>query len=370
LPKLKAEDLRTLMHPCRAVASAVVLVGLVSLPATHQTDATRTPIDGPCALAIDRAGHLFIGSLYEDNVRRIDLETGKIKLVAGNGKTCCYKEDAKAVNVSLDAVWALAVNSAGDLFIGETKTIRKVDTKTGRISTVGDLLRSPTTFSQIWGLAVDSDDNLFVADRAQGKLFKIELANGAIGSITPIAGNGKYGFAGDDGPAMNAEFSGPSSMAFDQNGNLLVADESNCRIRRIDRQTGIISTAVMTETLSTCSTEAKNPLALLPSPTDLAVDSEGRIVFTEEARNLVKRADKNAPTLSIIAGTGDRNFSGDGGPAVDATFSAPRGVVFDSKGNLYVADISNNRVRRIGASTKKIETVAGNGGPNVIHGEE
>jgi hypothetical protein len=152
------------MHPCRAVASAVVLVGLVSLPATHQTDATRTPIDGPCALAIDRAGHLFIGSLYEDNVRRIDLETGKIKLVAGNGKTCCYKENAKAVNVSLDAVWALAVNSVGDLFIGETKTIRKVDTKTGQISTVGDLLRSSTTFSQIWDLAVDSDDNLFVAN--------------------------------------------------------------------------------------------------------------------------------------------------------------------------------------------------------------
>jgi hypothetical protein len=81
----------------------------------QQTRATKTPIDGPAALAVDHAGHLFVASLYEKNVRRIDLRTGLIETVAGNGKECCYRENAKATDVGLDYIWAIAVNSAGDL---------------------------------------------------------------------------------------------------------------------------------------------------------------------------------------------------------------------------------------------------------------
>ena len=108
----------------------------------------------------------------------------------------------------------------------------------------------------------------------------------------------------------------------------------------------------------------------MATATDLTVDSEGRIVFTETAINVVMRADKRSSTASVVAGTGDRDFSGDHGPALDATFSGPSGIVIDTKGNLYIADIGNNRVRRLDAATKTIETIAGNGGPGIIHGEE
>ncbi|HEX2777759.1 MAG TPA: hypothetical protein VHN10_14050, partial [Candidatus Acidoferrales bacterium] len=129
-----------------------------------------------------------------------------------------------------------------------------------------------------------------------------------------------------------------------------------------------IHTAAVTEPLAACLKEA-GPWPL-PFATDLTVDPEGRIMFTETAENVVMRVDKNLATPSIIAGTGDRDFSGDSGPAVDAALSGPSGLAIDSKGNLYIGDIRNNRVRRVDAVTKTIATVAGNGKPNVIHSEE
>jgi sugar lactone lactonase YvrE len=370
------------VQSCRALAAALLLGSITCLPAPascQQTRAIETAIDGPSALAIDREGHLFVASLYENNVRRIDLKTGTIETVAGNGKECCYKENSKAVDVSLDIVSAIAVNSTGDIFISEGTQVRKVDSETGLISTVagngesGDtadgLLATSTNFSLIWGLAVDADDNLFVADKGQGKIFKIETASGPVGKVHLVAGNGRNGFEGDGGPALDADFSSLGSIAFDKNRNLLVADEENCRIRRIDLKTGTIDTAVVTESLAACSKEAKNN-GPFPSPTDITVDSVGRILFTETAENVVMRVDKYLATPSIIAGTGDRDFSGDNGPAVDAALSGPSGLAIDSKGNLYIGDIRNNRVRRVDAVTKTIETVAGNGKPNVIHSEE
>jgi sugar lactone lactonase YvrE len=370
------------VQSCRALAAALLLGSITCLPAPascQQTRAIETAIDGPSALAIDREGHLFVASLYENSVRRIDLKTGTIETVAGNGKECCYKENSKAVDVSLDIVSAIAVNSTGDIFISEGTQVRKVDSETGLISTVagngesGDtadgLLATSTSFSLIWGLAVDADDNLFVADKGQGKIFKIETASGPVGKVHLVAGNGRNGFEGDGGPALDADFSSLGSIAFDKNRNLLVADEENCRIRRIDLKTGTIDTAVVTESLAACSKEAKNN-GPFPSPTDITVDSVGRILFTETAENVVMRVDKNLATPSIIAGTGDRDFSGDNGPAVDAALSGPSGLAIDSKGNLYIGDIRNNRVRRVDAVTKTIATVAGNGKPNVIHSEE
>lgn len=370
------------MQSFRALAATLLLGSIICLPtpsSCQETHAINTAIDGPSALAIDGEGHLFVASLYENNVRRIDLKTGTIETIAGNGKDCCYKENSKAVDVSLDGVWAIAVNSTGDIFISEGTQVRKVDSNTGLISTVAGngqsgetadgLLATSTSFSLIWGLAVDADDNLFVADKGQGKIFKIETANGPVGRVYLVAGNGRNGFQGDGGPALDADFSSLGSITFDKNRNLLVADEENCRIRRIDRKTGIIDTAVVTEPLAAYSKEAKSNW-LLPSPTDLTVDSEGRIVFTETAENVVMRADKHLASPIIIAGTGDRDFSGDNGPAVDAALSGPSGLVFDSKGNLYISDIRNNRVRRVDGVTKTIETVAGNGRPNVIHSEE
>lgn len=366
----------------RFLGVTLLLATMVCLPSAsfcQQTRAIDTPIDGPTALAIDSNGHLYVASLYEDNVRSVDLRTGTITTVAGNGKECCYKENSKATEVSLDSVWALAVNSHGDLLIAEDTQVRKVDARTGLISTVAGngesghtadgLLATSTSFVLIWGLAIDAGDNLFIADKGQGKIFKVETGSGPAGKVVRVAGSGIAGLEGDGGPALDASFGSVGSIAFDRTGNLIVADEYNCRVRRMDGKSGIIDTVLITEPLAACQKEVRSNW-FLPAPTDLAIDPQGNIIFAETALNVVMRVDRHSTEPSTIAGNGERGFSGDGGAASEAALSGPSGLAIDSNGDLYISDIRNNRVRLVDAATKRIKTIAGNGLPNIIHSEE
>lgn len=369
-----------LFHLCVGAILLVTLCCTLS-SSTQQSLATNKPIDGPDSLAIDGNGHLFVSSLYERVVRRVDLQTGAIETVAGNGKECCYKDGAKATEVSLDDVWAIAVNSYGDLFISEGSQVRRVDAVTGRISTFvgsGDdnttttqdgLLATSASFSMIWGMAADAQDDLFIADTGQSRIFKVESAGRTSGKVYAVAGNGKEGFSGDGGPAINAAFDSPESIAFNQDGSLLVADRQNCRIRRVDLKSGIVDTILATAPLKECKDSVTHNWPL-PSPDGLTVGYGDTIFFSETPLNLVERLDRNSTTPIILAGTGDGGFSGDGGAASNAILSQPAGLAFDSHGNLFISDLVNNRVRRVDATTKRIQTVVGNGLPHVIHSEE
>jgi sugar lactone lactonase YvrE len=364
------------------VLAATLLFGTIAfLPEASLCQKTRaidTPIDGPAALGIDHDGHLFVASLYENNVRRVDLKSGTIVTVAGNGKECCYSDNSKATEVSLGTIWALAVNSVGDIFISEGTQVRKVDARTGLISTVAGngesgstadgLLATSTSFSLIWGLAVDTDDNLYVADKGQGQIFKVETAIAPTGKVFRVAGNGRSGFTGDGGSAFDASFASVGSIVFDKRGNLIIADEENCRIRRMAHETGIIDTIAITEPLTACSESVKHNWAFA-SPTDLAIDAKGSIMFAETAMNVVMRINEHSTSPSIVAGNGEQDFTGDGGPAVKAALSGPSGLVIDSDGDLFISDIRNNRVRRVDALTRIIQTIVGNGLPGIIHVE-
>ena len=213
------------------------------------------------------------------------------------------------------------------------------------------------------GVAVDAHDNLFMADMTQEKIYKIDTASGR---VYRVAGNGKAGFDGDGGPARDASFNYVSSIAFGKNGNLLISDGGNCRIRRIQHDTEIIDTIVITEPIEKC-TEENRYNVIRPSPSDLVTDSTGNIFFVETAVNLVMRLGTDSTVPSIVAGDGGRGFSGDGGPAFDAALNGPSGLAIDSTGNLFISDVGSNRVRRIDAQTKMIQTIAGNGLPNTIH---
>jgi len=364
-------------------AAAVLCASICCLPASfsRQALAINTPIDGPNSLALDDSGHLFVSSLYEDVVRRVDLKTGATEAVAGNGKDCCYTEGAKATDVSLsDGVWALAVNSYGDLFISEGSQVRKVDSATGLISnfagegsedsgkTEDGLLATSANFSMIWGLAVDARGNLFISDVGQNQIFKVDAAGRSSGKVSVVAGDGRAGFSGDGGSALTASFNSPEGIAFDKSGNLVVADRVNCRLRRIDLKTGIINTILLTEASQDCAEEARHNWPMR-GPDFVAIDPDGGIAFSITAWNMVERFSEGSGQASVIAGHGDTGFSGDGGPASGALLNGPSGLVVDSMGNLIFADLANNRVRRINAATKIIQTIVGNGLPLVRHPE-
>jgi trimeric autotransporter adhesin len=344
----------------------------------REAPALSTPIDGPMDLAVDNHAHLFVLVGYENKVLRIDLRRNTITTFAGSGKECCYGDGAKADQVSLDPT-AIAVDAAGDLFVADGGQIRKVDARTRLISTVaGDGKTGDTTdgapavsasFRRISGLTVDALGELFIADLDQDKVFRVDAKTRR---VYRVAGNGKHGFEGDGGAALNASFRFIASIVFDKTGNLLIADSENCRVRRVNHETGIIESVAASGGRDEGCPPRPGAIPFVASPSDVAVSPAGDIYFLVTALNAVMRIDPGTDsktglrTTSIAAGS-EPGFSGDGGPATKAQFSAPSGLAIDSSGNLFIADCGNQRVRRVDARTKTIMTIAGNGFPHVVH---
>jgi sugar lactone lactonase YvrE len=289
-----------------------------------------------------------------------------IVTVAGNGAPGYSGDGGAAVNASLYDPVDSVFDAAGNLYIVEAANhvVRKVS-PTGAISTLagtgmpgfsGD--GGPAASAMLWfpnAIAIDGSGNLYIAEVNNQRVRKINLASGI---ITTVAGNGTRGFFGDGGPATSANLCDPIGVAADSAGNLFISDVGNQRIRRVDAATGIITTyagggSSMDEGAAAIS-------ALLDSPYGLALDAVGNLFYVDQAQARVRRIDAATQTVTTFAGSLVNGFSGDGGPATQASLSNPFDVALDSTGNVYIADTGNSRVRRVD-STGVITTVAGPG---------
>ena len=284
-----------------------------------------------------------------------------IETLAGTGEAGFGGDGGPASAASLSFPRSVATDSAGNVYIADTRNhrIRKID-PSGILSTfagTGERYYRPSDDGQAAsevslyypaGVATDNAGNLYVVDSWNHRIVKIDPS----GSTSTIAGTGDYGFTGDGGPAVEALLHSPAALAVDSVGNIYVADSWNHRVRKID-PSGIISTIAGTGTRGFAGDGGPALRARLAYPSGVAVGAGGSVYVADGWNHRIRRIDTSG-TISTVAGTGDIGDSGDGGPASLAQLAYPAGVAADTAGNVYVisyvTETENHRIRRIDRS--------------------
>ena len=276
--------------------------------------AIRTPINNPYGVVIGPDSALYFCEVDSGRMRRLELASNRLTTIAGTGEKGFSAQGQRALQ---------------------------------------------TPFSAPHEIRFDEQGNLYVVERDAHAVRRIAAGTGL---VTLVAGTGRAGFSGDGGPSVLAELRQPHSIAFDSQGNLLICDIGNGRIRSVSRATGVISTLAGTgENSPTPDNGAMSSSALL-GPRSLDTDRDGNAYLVLREGNAIYRLDLAADRLQRIAGTGAKGYSGDGGAAIDATFNGPKGIAYSSEDNsLYIVDTENHVIRRLALSTGMIDTVLGTG---------
>ncbi len=304
----------------------------------------------PSGVAVDASGNLFIADTDNNVIREVDNNV-IITTVAGNGSYRYSGDGGQATNATLSGPSGVAVDASGNLFIADTWNYRIREVAPyGIIATVagnGDAGYSGDSFAatsaslnHASGVAVDASGNLFMADADNNVIRKVDTS----GIITTVAGNGGYGFSGDNGPATDASLNGPWGVAVDASGNLFIADTDNNVIRKVDTNGFIMTVAGGGNDGIEYNGPATN--ARLNYPSSVAVDASGNLFIADTDNNVIREVDTNG-IITTVAGGGNDGLIDYFGPATNASLAGPSGVAVDTFGNLFIADSGNNVIREV-----------------------
>lgn len=297
----------------------------------------------------------------------MNLEPGHIYTVAGTGDPGYEGDGGPASNALLREPFMCAFDPQGNLYIAEATNhcVRLVVKESGIITTVagigvegysgdgGPAVNS--TFNQPYSLQVDANGDIYIVDRLNAAIRKVDAATGI---ITTVAGTGEVGYSGDGGPGNAAQLREPNDCYLDGMGGLLIADIQDQRVRRLDLKTGIISTFAGNGEKVRSGDGGPAAQAGIFGVRAVCMDSLGNTYICEREGNGVRKVDTNG-VMSTLAGTGERGYTGDRGPALAATWGAPKAIRCDHLDNIVVVDTENHAIRRIDAVTGTVTTIAG-----------
>jgi sugar lactone lactonase YvrE len=324
----------------------------------------------PAGVALDSAGNLYIADSSNHIIREVS--NGAIATIAGSRifAVGSRSDSVPALSGDLAAPQGIVVGPAGHLYIADGIVF---DLYQGVITPVA----SPADLGWFTSVALDATGNLYVANWTGNQIQKVSN-----GLITTIAGDGTFGFSGDNGPATSAQLAGPSSIALDGAGNIYFSDTLSQRIRKVSN--GVITTVAGNGTLGYSGDggpAASAQFLLQPPgclggicglnripalPTGIAVDSFGNLYIVDSGNQRVRKVSNGV--ITTVAGNGTRGYSGDGGPAASAQLNNPSGIAVDAAGKIYVSDSSNGRIRVLtppvcafGVSPSSIQSVSSGG---------
>ncbi len=311
-------------------------------------------LDSLANVVLDPEGNLVFAEGNASRVRRILKKTGALETLAGDGRASFSGDGGPATSAALKAPSEVAFDRDGNLFIADAANyvLRRVDAKTKIITTIagirknkftGDGAALQTALARPGGLAFDRDGRLVIADTMNARLRRLDLATGR---IETIAGNGDMLFLGP-GPALETGMAWVNAPRVDRAGNIYFCDTGNNRILLLDAKTGRIEIAAGSGVNRYAGDGGPALAAEMNQPASLAVDAAGNVFIADTQNHAIRRLDGKTGTLTTIAGDGTPGFSGDGGPAAKARLNFPIGLGLDGKGNLYVVDSVNARIRKI-----------------------
>jgi len=295
-------------------------------------------------------------------------EAGKIQTYVGTGAAGYAGDGGPAIEAVCTEPFMCDFDSAGNLYYSESRNniIRRVDKATGVITTVagtGEAGNSgdggpatQATMREPYSLQVDQNNgDIYIVDRLSAVVRRVD---GATGTISTVAGTGELGYSGDGGPGNQAMFREPNDCFLDGKGGLLIADIQDQRIRKLDLATGIIATFAGNGEKER-SGDGKPALeASFLGSRAVCMDSKGNTYIAEREGNGVRKIDANG-IMSTVAGTGELGYDGDGGPALTATWGSPKALRCDSQDNVVVVDTENHAIRLIHVDTGIVTTIAG-----------
>jgi sugar lactone lactonase YvrE len=350
--------------------------------------ATSATFYGVYDVAVDYAGNQYIDDYGNDVFRKVAAATGIVTTFAGNGTEGYIGDNGPATSAEFNIDFAAGTDGIGNVYIADTNNnvIRKVNAVTGTAvsGTIFTLVGVCCTFqgtglqgyngdgilsynAELFlpeGVASDGAGNIYIADYGNNRIREVSAATGFISTVAGTgysagSGTGVGGYTGDNGPATSAEFSGPDAIALDSAGNIYIGDFFNHVVRKVTAATGIITTVAGDGTEGSSGDNGPATSAELGPPTGVAVDAAGDLyITTYGGSGPVRKVEAATGIITTVVGggsgcAGQTDSVGDGCGATSANVGA-QNLRVDGAGNLYIADLSNDRVRKVSLNTAPI----------------
>ena len=323
--------------------------------------ATSTPLRYPWGSVEDASGNIYIADNLDNRILMVSTD-GKIHILAGTGIAGFSGDGGLALNAELDGPQGIRLDGKGGLYVTDynNSRVRFINLTTGSIATVagngnyhwsGD--NGPATSAGLdpYDIAVDSSGNLYIADFFNNRIRKVSALNQ---TIATVAGQNISGYAGDGGPASQAILSGPMGISVSSQGIIYFADYFNNVVRMINQQTGLIGGFAGNGSFG-LQDGVPAATAMMFVPFGTSVEASGNVLILEI--NYIQRVTLTDGKIHVVAGSSSLGFGGDNGAASSATFSYPLYLAAASNGDIMISDTGNFRVRRIQGAI--INTVAG-----------